>query len=454
MATSLSEIRQLMLRMEPTLGEVHNLASATVTTAVVTALATGKLTAGKYIDSFILRPDAATAADRLRICTNFTAASGTLTHAGTNYADTTATSEKLEIHMANPRLLDQAIDLTLAQTLHSDSVEMPALANSTRYWLNDFAWIKGPNDIKRIEGRSTPQISRNRYHDKWNAYSTSGVLTPDFLTLSGTGGSMARSTTQTWRSKYSLAITRVTNNVTVTEDIGLFETGVSADSLRGKIVTVAIAGWASAASQLRVGLNDGVTTTYSDYHTGGSTWEKLTKEVTIGASATKLDLIVEVNGSDGTGYVGERFAVLNSITDADWRDAYRPWGQEFIWNAEQSASLPVELPQMGRGRVYRIWTDRPYPQLDPTRLDAGTADDDVIDAPKELIATGALAHLYDDLAAANNQDTQRYQQRAFYWRSQFVPMQRLHLFRDGTEHGARPLLGRNLTAPTRVMRYR
>lgn len=446
--TSQQLVREEMVRRDPNVGDVFNLASATTTTAVVTILNTGKLTAGKYIDRYLVRPDAATAAaaDRERICTNFASATGTFTHAGTNYTDTTATNEKLEVLVYKPRLYDQAIDLTLGQCRHTDSVELPALSGATRYWLNDFPWITSANDIRRVERRRTSQISRNRYHEKWNSYSTSGVLQPDFLTISGSGATMGRSTTQTFgQSKWSLFVTRATVNATATEEIGLMQTGVSADSLRGMVVTGVIVGWSTDASQLRVGLNDGVTTTYSSYHTGDETWQELTIEKTLSDSATKLDLVVENNGTDGTVYLAQRYAVTGTLTDGARRDVSSGWETIELDSAEQSSSMPIELPSTGRGTVYRIWVDRPYPRLDLTRLDAGTADDDEIDAPVELVAVGALHRLYE---AVGDRES------AYKWQQEFEAMQKLHLYRFGTEHNARPTYGRSWTGPSRVMRYR
>ena len=91
MATSLKEIRREMLARNQALGLKFNLASATTTTAVVTALAAGGFTQGRFFGRFLVRAEAATAAgaDRVRRVTDFTASSGTLTHAGANYTDTT-----------------------------------------------------------------------------------------------------------------------------------------------------------------------------------------------------------------------------------------------------------------------------------------------------------------------------------------------------------------------------
>ena len=86
--------------------------SITATTLVIASLATGTVTSGKYGAKWILRPDAASQpADRVRLTTEtgFASATGTLTHAGANYADITATGESIEILEYEPYLLDTAI---------------------------------------------------------------------------------------------------------------------------------------------------------------------------------------------------------------------------------------------------------------------------------------------------------------------------------------------------------
>ena len=132
MASSLKEIaREILNHRELGLGRVETIASLTTTTAVVTALATGGRSAQEFVEKWMLRRDTATAADRLRRCTSFTSSSGTLTHAGTNYADTTATSESIEIWDIEPKFVDQAINATLHRLKREDREIFPRTEGST-----------------------------------------------------------------------------------------------------------------------------------------------------------------------------------------------------------------------------------------------------------------------------------------------------------------------------------
>lgn len=290
--------------------------------------------------------------------------------------------------------------------------------------------------------RNSPQVSRNRYFDLYNSYS-SGALQPDFWTLSGSGASMARSTSQKWKTKYTLAVTRSGTNAVVTQDVGLQETGVSSDSLRGEKVTAVLVGYSANASSLTVKVDDGVDTTTSSAHSGDSTFEELTAEHTVSDSATKLDIVVTV-AVDETVYLGECYLVVGSIYDSARRDSFEEW-RVYERGYEQGASFPVILPQRGRGGHYLVTSQRSYPSFTDSRIQAGTADSDETDAPIEIVATGAIGRLYEKVAQRDNENTQREAAIATEWNRRFEGMARRHLFRWGTEHGAAPTFGRKWT---------
>ena len=66
--------------------------------------------------------------------------------------------------------------------------------------------------------------------------------------------------------------------------------------LRGESVTFTLAAWCDTASSLRISINDGTTTTYSDYHAGNSAWadddSPMTVTQAISATATGVTLTV------------------------------------------------------------------------------------------------------------------------------------------------------------------
>ena len=111
---SYAQIMQEMFREAPVLGPVESIASGTVTTCVVSRLATGSTSANRYRNWRMLRPDASAAADRERICSAFADITGTLTHAGANYSDTTFTNESLLL--LNPAFEPHYVDAAIRET--------------------------------------------------------------------------------------------------------------------------------------------------------------------------------------------------------------------------------------------------------------------------------------------------------------------------------------------------
>lgn len=442
---TLAQYRQEMLTIGPEdLGEVLAIASLDAQGVTVTEKATGVVDASEYIGKYLLRPDATASADRLKIVTDFDSVGGRFAHEGDAYTDLTETSETLEVHSFEPRLLDDAINTILGKQMRNVTVELPALL-AGRHWLNSLSWIRQPSDILSIRRTSNPVLSRNRYFDRWNAYDASGNLTPDDWTLAGSAATMARSTAQAWRSGYSVAITRAGTDATLTQTIGILQDGVSADTLRSRTVTIVVVAYASAASQVRAKVSDGVVTTHTSYHTGNSTWQELSAEVTLDASATTLTIAPEVNTTDGTAYFGECYLVYGSLTDSVRRDDW-PGAENVYQRYDQSSSLPVSLPG-AFGTSYEVRTLRPYPKLPAALVRLGSADALVSDAPLTLIATGAIATLYERLAQRKGEDTTRYAQIAKEWTDRWAHLSRNHLY---MEPRPEPMMRRGLwAAPAR-----
>ena len=79
--------------------------------------------------------------------------------------------------------------------------------------------------------------------------------------------------------------------------------------LAGKSVTFTLHGWCDTASTLRIAIYDGTTTTYSDYHDGGSAWtendEPLEVTAVIADKPTSVDFRVYHAVATAVSYLGE-----------------------------------------------------------------------------------------------------------------------------------------------------
>lgn len=80
----------------------------------------------------------------------------------------------------------------------------------------------------------------------------------------------------------------------------------------------------STASQARITVDDGATTTNSSYHTGGGADETLTVTHTISGSATRLRIRIDVNNSNGDVDCGGFIAAFSDLTITSWKPLTLP----------------------------------------------------------------------------------------------------------------------------------
>ena len=97
------------------------------------------------------------------------------------------------------------------------------------------------------------------------------------------GGTAARDDTKALSGTYSWKLSTA-------EPSGAYQLLTWNDNHKGHTFKFICWTWASAATNARIAIDDGDTTTYSDYNTGGSGWEQLTVSKTIGSGATELRL--------------------------------------------------------------------------------------------------------------------------------------------------------------------
>lgn len=165
-------------------------------------------------------------------------------------------------------------------------------------------------------------IALNGDLDVWTAGDTSA---PDSFTLAGaaativkTGIGEADTTHFGTGSGFAAKITRAGTNWTLTQDVIAAADFAKHTNVESQKVSAAIKGKTGIASYLRLVIDDGVTTTASDYHTGGDTEEHLDVTHTISNSATELSVYVEGTASDGDAYVGGLMVVFSDLAPSDW----------------------------------------------------------------------------------------------------------------------------------------
>ncbi len=123
---------------------------------------------------------------------------------------------------------------------------------------------------------------------------------PDNWAVTGTGATLAREATIIKHKLYSAKLTRVGNDCHLSQNV--YPLAGSA-YLKSRVVALGAWVYATIASRARLRINDGTTTTYSSYHTGGSGWEFLTVSVTTGAGTSALNVGLQIDSGNTSAYV-------------------------------------------------------------------------------------------------------------------------------------------------------
>lgn len=400
------------------------IASLTTTTVVSSALAVGGIANDAYANKFVWRPDTTTTADKERFSTQYASATGTLTHAGTNYADTTATGENVIITKVRSGVIRAAIDSAIRRLKTVDRTEVPFVGGQGWYSLGDLDWIRQPSDIVRITYNQSPVITRNRYFQKRNSFSSTGLFLPDWWTVANNAAASPYLATnyRGLKNYYSLERSGGTD-ATLTQAVSSLLTGATGDSPAGETITAVCVFDPVSAGDVLLSLGDG-TTTATD--TGsGTALQTATASLTLASAATDVTLTVTAQTNNAAQKIYEAYAFVGTIDDAIRRDNFQEYElNRADWDFDQNGVLTIRLPNVGRGQ-FLVYSKRPYPGFDATRLTSGAADADSTDAPLDAICAGALAviarsypvPLPDPLKPTHS------------WEDEFSALARRHLYR-------------------------
>jgi len=146
-------------------------------------------------------------------------------------------------------------------------------------------------------GGLTNEVPTNAGFETWTAGDSSA---PDGYTLTGTDATIAKESSIVKAGSFSAKLTRVGNNCILYQDMS---SARGINYFKGKVVTVGAWLYATVASRVRIDINDGDINVASAYHTGGSTWEWVTKSYTVSSVASFMRMGLNVKGGDTSGYI-------------------------------------------------------------------------------------------------------------------------------------------------------
>lgn len=364
-----------------------NISSGTATTAVLGGLV-GAYEDDEFNSDRLLMPDAATAADQERIITDWAGSTGTATIA--TRADTDFDSETfILVPGAEHTLSDlrNAVNACLRRTKRTVKYVIPTVQKETVYSLQALDWLRSRADVDAVRIRNSPNLLDNEDFQKWQNGASSA---PDSWTLAGTDATVARATTWTVHasSGYSVTVTRVGNDATLTIDVPYSV----AHQLIADAALIKAGGWvqSATASVARIGINNGVDTTWSDYHSGDGEPEWLTAERTLTAAASRVRYVFSVDTSNASGTLAFAALCEENIPDLLKDAGSTAFTERSITNSPQnigSTQPSIQLAgAVGRRQQLVVWTRRPYATL--------SADSDSTDCPEDVVLNGTLFHLF------------------------------------------------------------
>ncbi len=156
------------------------------------------------------------------------------------------------------------------------------------------------------QSQSFQNLLQNGNFEFWYAGT---AVAPTGWTLAGAGATIAREATIIKTKSYSAKLTRSG------ADTNIYQTFTNT-YYKGRPVTVGAWVYATVASRARISIYDGVDTTYSSYHSGGSSWEFLTVTRTLSASATEVRAGVLIDTGDTSAYFDGAILVEGSVVPA------------------------------------------------------------------------------------------------------------------------------------------
>jgi hypothetical protein len=152
------------------------------------------------------------------------------------------------------------------------------------------------------------------------------AVAPTGWTATGAGITVAKNTTggQFKIGAASAAVTRVGTDCYLAQAIDTIPGFGAVAWWQGRKVTLGCWVRATVASRARIGINDGVGSTFSPYHTGGSALEWLTVTRTLDAAATKVEIRLQVDTGNTTAQFDGAIlvfgpAVLSDFNPSAWR---------------------------------------------------------------------------------------------------------------------------------------
>lgn len=169
-----------------------------------------------------------------------------------------------------------------------------ALGTTVAQWYSTPGTISGLISTQGINNNLCP----NSDVEDWR----NGTSVAPFLyTLSGAGASVARDGTNFKTGTFAASVTRSGTDAIL--DVDCIARAGGQAHIRSRAYRFSAWVRATVANRVRLRINDGVGSTFSSYHSGGGTFERLSVPRTLDAAATALNVGLSVDTGDTVGQI-------------------------------------------------------------------------------------------------------------------------------------------------------
>lgn len=383
---SITRTRTLQLVAVALGGRTGTIASGSATSAVLNGLVGTTRDDQAYRGWDLIMPDASAEGDRERLVQGWDDASGTATFD----ARTTDTSLAGETYILMPPdtytliELREAVNAALRHLQRTYRYTLPYTPGQVEVDLSPLSWLTADADVDAVFTSESPSLLHNEDFAQWQ---NGPSAAPDGWTLGN--GAVAQSTMHAIGG-LSAQLTRTSVDATLTQALPQALVHYLARIISTP-ATVTVGAWVqcSAASRARIGVSDGLTTTYSAYHTGGGGLEWLTATKTLTSGATALQAVCSVD----TGAASAVFSRVLLVPASSIADGWKQQGsagarvRRVMAVTRNRGGRPiVEISEnLGGVRPLVLYTRRTFAEL--------SADSDTTDCPEATLVARTVVEL-------------------------------------------------------------
>lgn len=394
MATVADLIERGVRRMGGRTGEI--LSGSTTTQVILGGLVGISNDDTQFQNALLFMPDGA-AGDQERFISSWDAETGTATVATLSGAP--AAGDRYAVSLAGDYTLTEYVDALNKALRYSRRTYRYVLPTTPLLELNpldELDWLEGSGSIDAVWWSDSPLMLHNEDFFLWQDGASAA---PDGYTLAGSGATVSRQPGGL-RSAFQARLTRVGNDATLYQSIPQRLTQWLTRRSFPIFTPMRAAGWVTCdtASVARIGIYDGLTTTWSGYHTGSGVPEYLSTSLTPTATMTDFRWVAQVANQDASADFSAAVLMQNTLDAVQAYQVRDQGSQAYVerpyTNAVRNVGASVPTVDLrgwpGTYGQLIIYSRRPHPEV-------SSLDDVIEDQEARAFEAGMLVFALDNV---------------------------------------------------------